>query len=262
MRHGYDTGLLDFSGDTVTNPDDQDGGEVGKALGHSTRVAFQVEQSAFARLCQASIYLDRAIGYARNDNQAMSTSRASEIMALVHEVTGLGAAMDSESLSRDPGDRFGILAPRAVARSALFVALDRFTCPEKIGAEPGYVLDQGPKTQRELDLQAQSMQIIELASEQLHGLDQEVLATLGAMGDGSRHSILARVSPLMMDAIYAGSATFYWLHGESGKEVYRTAAGEMEMFLDVVGQRWQLGGAYKEMLGTHDVASRVASSTG
>ncbi|KAH6885008.1 hypothetical protein B0T10DRAFT_493116 [Thelonectria olida] len=237
-----------------------DCGEVGKALGHSTCTPYQVEQSGFARLCQASIYLGRAIGYARG-NPTMSTSRIAEIMSLAHELTGFGAIVDNESTARGLENRFPLLAPRSITRSALFVALERFTCPEKIGAEPGYVGSQGAKAQMELDLQRQSMQVIEQASEQLHTLSMDMLAMLRAEGDVAQPYSLGHVSPFIMDSIYAGAATFHWLLGESGKDVYRTAAADLDMFLDTLSSRWRLGSMYREMLSMHDVSARVEAST-
>jgi hypothetical protein len=245
----------------------QDCGEVSKALGHSTSTPYQMEQSGFARLCQAAIYLGRAIDYARGGPLTMSTARIAETMALAHELTGFGTALDNESMTRRVGKRFALLAPRCMARSALFIALDRFTCPEKVGAEPGYVNHQGVKTQQELELQKQSIDIIERASEQLHALGMDVLATttmLRAQGDNtsniSQAYSLGRVSPFIMDSVYAGAAMFHWLLGESGKDVYRKAAADLDMVLDALSSRWRLGSVYREMLVVHDVEARVEAS--
>ena len=247
----------------------QDCGEVSKALGHSTGTPYQMEQSGFARLCQASIYLGRAIDYARGGPLTMSPSRIAETMSLAHELTGFGAALDNESMTRSVGNRFALLAPRCMTRSALFIALDRFTCPEKVGVEPGYVNHQGVKTQQELELQKQSIDIIERASEQLHAIGMDVLATttmLRTQGDDTSNLAqaaaysLGRVSPFTMDSIYAGAAMFHWLLGESGKDVYRKAAADLDMVLDVLSSRWRLGGVYREMLVVHDVEARVEAS--
>ncbi|KAI1066806.1 hypothetical protein LB506_012030 [Fusarium annulatum] len=233
-----------------------DRGEVNMAVSHSTSISHQLQQSPFARLCQASMYLVRAINYAR-DNSAMTTSRTEEIMSLANELSDYGETVDNETTTLGPEKRIVLLAPRSIACSALFVALDRFTCPEKISAEPGYVDSPGDKTQDEIELQRQSMHIIEQISEQLHTLGMDLLPAFRTDGISS----LSKVSPFMLDSIYASAATFHWLLGEGGNEVYRTAAADLGMFLDTISSRWRLGSTYREMLTVHDVTARVEART-
>ncbi|KAK2689437.1 hypothetical protein QWA68_011882 [Fusarium oxysporum] len=233
-----------------------DRGEVTLAVNHSTSISYQLQQSPFARLCQASMYLGRAISYAR-DNSAMTSSRIEQIMSLAGELSDFGAIVDNETTTLSPKKSVILLAPRCVVRSALFVALDRFTCPEKISAEPGYVDSPGDKTQNEIELQRQSMHIIKQASEQLHTLGMELLPAFGTDGISS----LSKISPFMLDSIYASAATFHWLLGEGGNEIYHTAAADLDMFLDTMSSRWRLGSTYREMLAVHDVTARVEART-
>ncbi|SPO03699.1 uncharacterized protein DNG_06382 [Cephalotrichum gorgonifer] len=232
-------------------------GDVGRALSYSIRTPYEVQQSGFARLCQVSIYLARAISYPR-DNQPMTISRVAEIMSLARELAGFGAALDGESAALGHEDRFAFLAPRSITRSALFVVLDRFTCPEKIGVEPGYVVDHlAAKTPEELELQQQSMRVIEMASAQLHTLSLDILATLGSEGGEAQQFSPGHVSPFIMDSIYASAATFHWIFGESGNDVYGTAAADLDRFLDALSSRWRLGAVYRDMLKVHDVSARI-----
>ncbi|KAG5780673.1 hypothetical protein H9Q73_005664 [Fusarium xylarioides] len=233
-----------------------DRGEVNVAVSHSTSISYQIQQSAFARLCQASIYLGRAINYAR-DNSAMTSSRIEEIMSLAGELSAFATVLDNESAALSPEKSLTLLAPRCISRSALFIALDRFTCPENISAEPGYIESPGDKTQNEIELQRQSMRIIEQASEMLHTLGMELLPVLRTEG----LSLMSKVSPFILDSIYAGAATFHWLLGEGGNEVYRTAAADLDIFLDTMSSRWRLGSRYREMLTVHDVTARVEART-
>ncbi|KAI7762477.1 hypothetical protein LZL87_008823 [Fusarium oxysporum] len=233
-----------------------DRGEVNMAVSYSTSISYQTQQAPFTRLCQATMYLARAISYAR-DTSEMISSRIEKIMSLVDELSDFGAVLDNETTALSPERSLTLLAPRCIARSALFVALDRFTCPEKISAEPGYVDSPGDKTQKELELQKQSMHIIEQSSKQLHTLGMDLLSVFRAKGISS----LSKVSPFMLDSIYASAATFHWLLGEGGNEVYRTAAAELDIFLDTVSSRWRLSSTYREMLTVHDVTARVGART-
>ncbi|PNP76103.1 hypothetical protein FNYG_10661 [Fusarium nygamai] len=229
-----------------------DRGEVNVAVSHSTSISYPIQQSAFARLCQASMYLGRAISYAR-DNSAMTSSRIDEIMSLAGELSAFATVVKNESGTLSPERSFTLLSPQCVARSALFIALDRFTCPEKISAEPGYAESPGDKTQNEIELQRQSMRIIEQASEQLHTLGMELLPAFRSEGISS----MSKVSPFILDSIYASAATFHWLLGEGGNEVYRTATSDLDMLLETMSSRWRLGSTYREILKIHDVIARV-----
>lgn len=191
----------------------------------------------------------------------MSTSHVAEIRSLTQELTSFGVTVDTQSTTCGIGHRFTLLGSQCVARSALFIVLDRLTCPEKIGAEPGYVSQQGAKTQHELELQRQSMQVIETASDQLHALGLDVLSTCMLRTEGnvaqSRAHVLGLVSPFIMDSLYAAAATFHWLAGESGKDGHRKAAADLDMVLDKLSSRWRLASAYREMLMVYDVSARV-----
>jgi hypothetical protein len=220
---------------------------VAKAAGHSNSTLYQVGQSGFARLCQAAIYLGRAISHARSGS-ACSPSRDAEIMTLAHDVTGFAAVVDNEGSARGKDQSLSILSSRAIARSALFVALDRFTCPEKISAEPSYTEQNDAKTQQELDLQMQSVQSIEVASEQLHALAVSMLTAIQAAAeDPVRPSALDRVSPSVMDSLYAAAATFHWLVRENGRDAYRQAALDLGVLLDTLSFRWRSGNVYQEL---------------
>lgn len=153
------------------------------------------------------MYLGRAIRCAR-ESQPISTSRIAEVMTLAHELTGFSAALDSESTALKPENRFALLAPRCITRSALFVALDRFTCPEKMAAEPGYLDSPVAKTHNEHDLQRQSMHVIQLASEQLHTLGMDISGMIKNDTDIAQPYSVGRVSPFIMDSVYASAATF------------------------------------------------------
>lgn len=72
--------------------------------------------------------------------------------------------------------------------------------------------------------------------------------------------LLGCVSPFIMDSAYVGAATFHWLLGETGKDVYRTAAADLDMLLDTLSSRWRLGSAYRDMLMVYDVSARVEAS--
>ncbi|KAF5575666.1 fungal specific transcription factor factor [Fusarium subglutinans] len=234
----------------------KDRGQVNIAINHSTSISYHTQQEPYARLCQASMYLGRAISYAQ-DNSTMTSSRIEEIMSLAGELSDFATVVDNESAALSPEKSLALLAPRFIFRSALFVALERFTCPENISAEPGYIEIPGDKTLNEIELQRQSMCIIEQASEQIHTVGTELLRSFRTEGI----FLMSEVSPFILDSIYASAATFHWLLGEGENEVYRTAAADFDFFLDTISSRWRLGSTYREMLTVHDVTARVEART-
>lgn len=214
-------------------------------MGFPTDTPYQTRQSGFTRLCQAAIYLNRAIGLAR---VASPSCHIPEVMALIHELDGFASVVDSEHSDWRLEVSSSLLAPRAIIRSALFAVLDRFSCPEKMGSEPGYIPHQGNKSQQELELQSRAILIMERASRELHSIVMHILPLIPVEEGFAAHSVQSLLSPFIMDSIYAAAATLYWLFGETGDQLNRAAAADMEMFLDVLGSTWHLGRAYKEIL--------------
>ncbi|KAK1700892.1 hypothetical protein BDP55DRAFT_688899 [Colletotrichum godetiae] len=229
----------------LLDDDSWDRGEVGKAFGHSTSTPYQTQQSGFARLCQVSISISQAIGFELSGSSAPCIP---EITSLVNDPNGFALAVDTENTDWRLEASSSFLSSRALARYALFIALYRFTCPEKMSVEPGYAGEQGTKSQ-ELDFQPQSLLTIEVASRQLHFMATNISPLIPAT-DGNETQLQAStlVYPFIMDGMYAGAATLHWLCGESGGRLYRAAAADMESLLDTLKSRWWLGSANRELL--------------
>lgn len=226
-----------------------------RAVGHPSNTQEDFPASGFALLCQASIFLGRAIRLAR----VVPTSNIShtEITDLSREINDFASALDKQNLGGRLGESFPLLAPKFVVRSALFVLLDRFTCPEKLHSAPGYFTESSAKTMDDLELQTRCMQTLEATSQQLHTMSSSIMLAVRDLEDDAVDlSKLSLLSPFIMDAIYAGAASFRWLERESGSESHARAAGHMEMLLDVLEARWKLAGAYKSMLALYNIGAQ------
>lgn len=245
-----------------------------RAIGHASTTPYQVDQSSFARLCQASLYVGRALKCASSFSAATaaappppaSSARVAELTALADELGGFCSAVDG-------GERGGaqpalaLLAPRCVARSALFVLLDGFFCPERIAPEAGYVVvAAGAKGGEELRLQAYAMRVVRRACDEIRAIAGEVVSEGGGGADaGHGHEAapaarLGRVSPFVVDALYCAAATFHWLLGESGTAVYRTGAEELGASMRALAARWRLAEKFGEIALLHDVSVKIAGS--
>jgi hypothetical protein len=146
------------------------------------------------------------------------------------------------------------ISSRAVSRSALYLVLDLFSCPEKMTGQPGYVIGSGAKSCEELDLQQRSMSLtIELAG-QMHILAAQLLVRIET--EGSSHSHLSQISPFILDVLYCSLATYYWFAGERGDEGYEPMIRALKMFLERIGTRWRLGHEYLKLIKYHDSNTR------
>jgi hypothetical protein len=97
---------------------------------------------------------------------------------LADELCAFCVVIDKTSGSHYQDGFLSLLASQCVARSALFVALDAFTCPEKIGTATGYINSTHAKTPAELNLQAYSINIIQQVSEQARSFVKEVMSMM------------------------------------------------------------------------------------
>jgi hypothetical protein len=185
----------------------------------------------------------------------MSSLRITEIMFLAEELSGFSAVMDNTPGLSNTDNFIRLLAPRCLIRSALFIALDAFTCPEKLMPEAGYIVSTGAKTEEELKMQSSSMQAVQQASKQAHSLAME-LSTMIELHE-SLQGRLGKVSPFMLDLMYCSMATFHWFLGENGDEANRLSLQDLVPFMDMLGTRWRLSKKYIEIASFHDVSKRM-----
>ncbi|USP80369.1 hypothetical protein yc1106_07643 [Curvularia clavata] len=219
-------------------------------MSHAVSTHYQIPQPSFARLCQAALYVDRAIAFTRNQ-QPMSNSRIAELTVLADELCAFCAVLDSTPPKGYLQDGFlSLLAPQCMARSALFIILDPSTCPEKIGTGAGYITSTDAKTSAELNLQAYSINIIQQVSQQAQNFIKEIMSMV------DMEAQLGRVSPFILHYMYCTIATFYWFLGENGKESYQARIYELGMFLEKMGTRWKLAEKYMELVKFYDVSER------
>lgn len=163
-------------------------------------------------------------------------------MSLAEELRNFSAVMDNDVTAN--ADLFvSLLAPRCLAHSALFIALDAVMCPERVGSEAGFLPVSSAKTEEELAFQNLSMQLVLKASEEVRVLATSVVAILG---QGSH--LQAQICPFILDAIYAAASIYHWLLAEGGpNEMYLSSASDLDRALREIGTKWELGLKYAEM---------------
>lgn len=233
----------------------QDEGDVGRIQPRSITSQPEIEGSPFAFLCRAALLVEAALKYTWNSATESTSSHVDKASELIEEISRFLAVVD------DCGQMTGStniswLGPRAVARSALFLTLDRFTCPEKISGEPGYILTHGVKTSEELQMQKRAMNLVRELSDQSQSLASSFAVFVDM--DVSPHRELARISPFALDLMYCSLATYYWLAGEQGNEPFQVVMSSLRTFLAAVGSRWKLSREYLSLSRYHDALQRAS----
>lgn len=139
-------------------------------------------------------------------------------------------------------------------RSALFLVLDAFTCPEKLSDQPGYIVCAGGKSSEELGLLGRATVLTQEVAEQSHMLAMKAFQFFE--NDPSTFSNLGRISPCTLDAIYYSLASYHWYYGEQGNEAYKSKIRDLELYLERLGTRWKLGREYLSLARHNDAIDR------
>lgn len=135
------------------------------------------------------------------------------------------------------GSRDGkLFASRGLACSALFVLLDKLSCPERsestTDSSPYPSLDSSMDSELDDQLALQRK-----AVDSLHKASAEILYL-------ARMTEPHDISPIGFDALYCAAMTFQWLYHESGDENARICLEDSKRCLRGFGCRWQLGTEY------------------
>ncbi|KAH7343130.1 hypothetical protein BKA66DRAFT_479116 [Pyrenochaeta sp. MPI-SDFR-AT-0127] len=218
-----------------------DSGNYSHARISTISASYQMSQSPFARLCQAATYLDRALSLVQAN--VPIGSNIVKITALAEEVRHFCITVDSPTGTYQDATFIALLSARCVARSALFVLLDKYTCPEQLREEPGYVISAKAKMETELEMQTYAANIVQQVSMDVSMLADEISAVTNL-------DIESRLSPFVTHVVYCTIATFHWYSGENGSEEYQINADKLDAFLGKINLRWRLAGEY-HALGKH-----------
>ncbi|KAJ9149696.1 hypothetical protein NKR19_g5535, partial [Coniochaeta hoffmannii] len=142
--------------------------------------------------------------------------------------------------------------PHFLALSSLILLYDLYCCPEDLlTSGPGTSSDL-PKTPASLQMQVRAVSGIRSAALSVRDAGVELLLEFAVLPGN-----LARVSPLVLDALYAAMATLHWLWKEGGEEGVGRALGDVKRVLARVDMRWRLARDYLGLERYHDVTTAM-----
>lgn len=135
-----------------------------------------------------------------------------------------------------------ILPARCLVWSALFLLLDNYCCPEKLGHEPGYLLSGNAKTPDEQSLQTHARIVVQNVTDHAHGAAVKIVEILegGLYPKGQ----FVGISPLVLDSLYCTMATFHWMLQEAGDEMIKVSLENTTQCLRRLGEGWHLAREY------------------
>ncbi|KAK9319061.1 hypothetical protein V1517DRAFT_311055 [Lipomyces orientalis] len=229
-------------------------GDVSAALACAVSTPFSILQSPFARLCQSAICISRAMECRHSSQQVPTEQSTAVVTALTEDLCAFSAMLQENiQLSPDEGEYLHLLAPRCLVWSALFLLLDNYCCPEKLGNEPGYPLSGSAKTPEEQFLQVNATLVVRSISEEAHSTSLKIVKTPEDCLQAQGH--LVRISPFALDALYCSMATFHWELQESGDETVKVCLENIKKCLRRLGERWPLALEYLTLEGVYASAT-------
>lgn len=209
-----------------------------------------LSSDSFVLLCQAALLAGKAVAFTgRFSAKQYSIRDASELM---EELCNFVASLPRHDSSKPDEACIRSLGGSCIIRSALFVVLDKLSCPEKLGDIPGYHIVPGGRHQQEQDLQQRVIARIKDTSDECRMLAIE-LTSIFRTSRGNQ----SQITPIILDSLYCTIETYYWLAGEGGLGEYRELVSQVEDCLTWLAMRWKLADEYLQLAQRYDAAERM-----
>ncbi|KAI6248656.1 Transcription factor BOA15 [Erysiphe necator] len=217
-------------------PIDDDAWERGEILSAprmtvSTPIAEHL--SSFARLCQIHVLIGQIMLHLK-DKSVSEPTRFTKATKLHADALELVRKIKDESLASK--NLFSLISPLALTYSSLCILCSPYS---SISDEANEGKNQMRK-QAIAGLDTVAVNIIDF-------VDQVNIATQTLQD-------LDRVSPFIMNAIYAGSLTLTRLHRENSEESYQASLGPLRQCLRKLSTRWRIAADYLRILEVHEFA--------
>ncbi|KAK3336626.1 hypothetical protein B0T19DRAFT_44974 [Cercophora scortea] len=227
-------------------------------------------QGTFARLAQASMLISNVITHSRttvstnrhasnnSPNNPQPSFDMTYVTSLADTITSFNTLLQTEHLqsttNTNPTIYLASLTPRFLTFSAQILLMDLYCCPENQldGPGPTGTSHTRPQTPDERAMQSRAVDSIRSAALQVRDLGLEVLEIVLPPAE------LRRVSPLLLDALYAALATLHWLWKEGGDPAVEQALEDLKKVLSRLAMRWSVATEYLDMIHHHDVTSVMA----
>jgi hypothetical protein len=165
----------------------------------------------------------------------------SAVTSLTTELCSFRSIIADEIASSSMEEYLRLLAPCCLTWSALFMLLDSYCCPEKLGDEPGYTLSGDAKGPEELAIQIQATLMVRSISDEAYEHTKRLMDVISHMPEMDP---IGSVSPFSLDTLYCSMVTFQWVYREGGDELTEARLADIEFCMRRLGERWRLASEY------------------
>jgi len=222
----------------------QDEGELSSDVPYRLSSSLDEPVAPFGRLCQASSMMGKVLRHHHGENVPEETTRFSLASQLYLDVSALARKLTEESATVP--DYISLTAPLGLTFSALSALCDPYSCPTQYGMKAA--------STEAANMQVQAIDGLKTVSRSILDFSEQVNAVTSTPQD------LDRISPIIMDSLYAAAANFAWLVRESGDENSQMALDSLRQCLRRLGTRWRNAAEYARLLEAQEFQYAVGSA--
>lgn len=142
----------------------------------------------------------------------------------------------------DTADFLSFSSPLALTFTALSTLCKRYSNPEKNCSKDGV-----PVSEAAITMKSQAIDGIKTVSQSIVEFSQKLNNSTTTTQD------FDRVSPIIMDALYAAAANYAWLVRESGEKSSQDALDSLRQCLRKLGSRWRIAAEHLRILEAQEV---------
>jgi hypothetical protein len=207
----------------------------------TTSSAISEQVDPFARLCQASHYLGKVLRH-HLDLSTPETQLFLDASEIYLEISALARRITQEAESSS--NYLVHAAPMAICFSALCTLCDTYACHRP----------NQSNSREEATMQVQAIEGLKSVSASVKEFAEQIISR-------TSHSLdVDKISPFIMDALYAAAANYAWLVRESGAEDCQIALESIRHCLRRLGGRWRCAAEYLRILEAQEFTYAIAGA--
>lgn len=208
----------------------------------STPVSESVDP--FPRLCQASLIMGRVLSHHYGEKIPSDNAKFGLANQLYGDISTLARKLQEEA--DITLDYLSLTPALSLTYNTLFVLCEEYSCPDKTGCNT--------VSAEKADMQNKAVDGLKTVASSVVDFAQRINAATQDPRD------LDRLSPTIMDSIYAAAANFAWLVRETGDENHQMALDSLRHCLRRFGTRWKNASEYLRILEAKEFTYAVGSA--
>ena len=198
----------------------------------------------FPRLCQASVMMGKVLSHHYGEKIPSDKAKFGLANQLYIDICDLARKLKDEA--DNAHDYLSLTAPLSLTYSTLCVLCEAYSCPESAGCNS--------KNPEVAEMQVKAIDGLKTVAGSIVDFAERISVATQNPQD------LDRLSPIIMDSMYAAAANYAWLVRESGDESYQMALDSLRHCLRRFGTRWRNAAEYLRILEAKEFTYAVGSA--